>query len=53
MVYFVALLIFVLSYVIIKFLLEKIPALANIVEVTAIVGAALAALYYAGVLGVK
>lgn len=50
MIYFVALLIFILVYVVAKFLLEKVPALASLVDVLSIVLGILGALLYLGVL---
>ena len=49
--FFVALLIFVLVYAVVKFLLEKVPPVASLSEIVALVGAALAALLYVGAIG--
>jgi len=48
MIYFVALLIFILAYVVVDFLLGLVPKLAPIKEVLSIVAGALAALLYIG-----
>lgn len=47
---FVALLIFIVVYVLVDFLLKRVPAMAPLAEVLSIVFAALAALLYVGVL---
>lgn len=46
MIYFVALLIFILVYVIVKFLLSKVESLVGVAEILAIVIGILAALIY-------
>lgn len=48
MVYFVALLIFILGYVVVKFLLSKVESLAGLAEVLGIIAGALIALLYLG-----
>lgn len=48
--YFVALLIFVVVYVVSKVFIEKVESLRNIAEVLALVIGAVAALFYLGVL---
>jgi hypothetical protein len=50
MIYFVALLIFILVYVIVKFFLDKVPSLVGVSEIIALVSGVLAALLYAGAL---
>jgi len=48
MIYLIALLIFVLVYVLVKFVLAKVPPIAELADVLAIVVAALIALSYVG-----
>ena len=48
MIYFVALLIFVLVYVVVKFVLSKVDAVAGIADVLGLIAGALAALHYVG-----
>lgn len=48
MIYFVALLIFILVYVVVKFLLSKVPPVAELADILALVSGVLAALYYVG-----
>ena len=50
MTYLLALLVFVGVYAVAKFLLEKVPSVASIADVVAIVVGVLAAMFYAGVL---
>jgi hypothetical protein len=50
MVFFVALLIFILVYVVVKFLLSKVESVAHLAEILGIVVGILAALWYAGAL---
>jgi hypothetical protein len=47
---FVGLLIFVLVYVVVKFLLEKVPAVASLADILGLVIGILAALVYVGAL---
>lgn len=47
-VYFVALLLLVLTYVIVKFLLEKVPSLAPLADILAVIAGILVALWYVG-----
>ena len=49
-VYFVAILIFILVYVLVKFLLSRIESLAGLAEVLGVVIGALAAMFYVGAL---
>ena len=48
--YFVALLIFILAYVVVDFLLKKVPSLVGIADVLAVVLGVFAAMFYLGVL---
>lgn len=50
MIYFIALLIFILVYVVVKFLLSKVPAVAELADILGIVAGILAALFYIGAL---
>jgi hypothetical membrane protein len=50
MMFFVGILIFILVYVVVKFLFEKVPSLAGLAEILGIVVGALAALVYVGAL---
>lgn len=50
MIYFAALLFGLLAYVIVKFLLKKVPSLADLAELAAIIVGFLVALLYVGVL---
>lgn len=50
MTYFVALLIFILVYVVVKFLLSKVEPVAPIADVLGLVIGILSALWYAGAL---
>ena len=50
MVYFVALLIFILVYVVVKFLLAKVKPVAELADILGLVAGILAALLYAGAL---
>lgn len=50
MVYFVALLIFILVYVVVKFLLGKVAAIAELADILGLIIGILAALWYVGVL---
>lgn len=51
MVYFVAILLGVLAYVILKFLFTKVESLASIAEILALIGGVLVTLLYAGAIG--
>lgn len=50
MVYFIALLLFILVYVVVKWLLERVDSLKGVAEILAIVVGILSALFYLGVL---
>jgi hypothetical protein len=49
MIYFVALLIFILVYVIVRFFLEQVDRLKGVADILGIVAGVLAALWYVGV----
>lgn len=48
--YIAALFIFALVYVLVEFLLKKVPALAGLAEILAVLAGGLGALFYLGVL---
>lgn len=50
MMYFVALLIFILVYVVVKFLLSKVDAVKDLADILGLIVGILAALYYVGAL---
>lgn len=50
MVYFVALLIFILVYVVVKFLLSKVEPVPQLADILCLIVGILAALWYAGAL---